>query len=787
MWTKWFLGSTTLNPAQAVGAASGAGQLGYVVQQFGVSGAAGTTGAGSPTVVFPINFTKVQSAHTETGVFAAVTSSTAAFTNNTLSNLLVVTINAGINTGIPANQTDPTVTDTAGNTYTLIKAEHGGTTSGSGDNAAGWIYACLAGAKTFSGTNTVTVSFGSSQQNFISIYVAEFSASVSTSLGWTTDQTASTSDGDSTGNNPNAQMTATTGTTTQTYEIAVATNSNWTNNPTSGTGWTDFGAGTIFVDSEYQFLSAKAAITASWKIGGSTPNVTADYATVIATFYPTPPASGSPSPSGASAAAGAGAGFITALVTTAGITGTSETTGAGNFTPDPQAIPTGSQASTAASSPSFISISFPLTGGSGTTAAPSLVETVKPNTSGGSGTTGAAGLTEGSGGGTSGGSGTTGSGSFLIAIAVPLTGASAAAQVGTVTVSSGTPTTTVNIPGTSAATGASNLAESVTTFPSGPSSSTAAGSTLEAITAFLSGSSGTATASSLAEAIGAILSGGSTTSGANSLHSTIIGILSGGASSSSSGSPAGGVTTFVTGTSEASAAGATLGHPAATPLGGSTSTGAGSSSESIIEFQGGGSATSSGGTLTFLLFGAGVAGVSNAGTPTNAISFVDSSSSASSGAGTVPPQVAVKVTSGASAVGAGGIVPQSGVTFNGVSGSFGVGNAHDPISFMAGSAGSQAYAGEAYWQYYTQNTGPGVTMGTSGLAVTIPLSAGVAQALAGIPFVVIIGEFIPVPAFAGSGAAMFKPQIEVTHDYGQTQTSVAKGVGQITVGISVVG
>jgi hypothetical protein len=221
-------------------------------------------------------FSQVQAKNNSSGVFVGITSQTVSFTSaNTANNLLLACISAGLNSGGEPDP-DPTVSDTAGNTWTKVIAVH--QITGQTNPSDTWIYAAL-NCKAQGAGNVVTANFGSNSQNFISITIYEFTngAGGSTS-GWTADQTGSSSAG-----NTAASTSCTTGTTTVANEIVVGANANWTSAPTVGAGYTAGPVNSSGIDTftEHKFISSTGAQTIVWGTATTASNST----TVGATFF----------------------------------------------------------------------------------------------------------------------------------------------------------------------------------------------------------------------------------------------------------------------------------------------------------------------------------------------------------------------------------------------------------------------------------------------------------------------------------------------------------------------
>ncbi len=214
----------------------------------------------------------VQSKNNSSNINAGITSNTLAYASSpTAHNLLVAVIGAGLTAG--SGPTDPTVSDTLGNTWTKIVAVH--EVSGQTNPSDGYIYAALNNKST--GANTITVSFGAQSMSFISITGYEFQDSAGSPNGFSSDAI-----GSATGGNTAANMGATTGATARANEIVVAGNANWTAVPTADAGYTNgpTNSSAIFTGTEHKFVSATGTQTAY----NTTANG-ANFTTVVATFF----------------------------------------------------------------------------------------------------------------------------------------------------------------------------------------------------------------------------------------------------------------------------------------------------------------------------------------------------------------------------------------------------------------------------------------------------------------------------------------------------------------------
>lgn len=201
----------------------------------------------------------------DAGTIALYTSLAGAYgSNNTLGNLLVLALSAGQNT--TGAQVDPvSVLDTAGNTW--LKAFRQTNVTGTTNPGCEWIYyvpSCKAGA------NTVTVTFASSSQQFISFNIYEFHSSVAGT--WTIDQTGGAT-----------SASTISKTASQAPSAALGVTSNWTSQPTGvASGWSIASNPTgNFTASGYDILTTAVAFAP-----GFTPNVTSsDSAVAVTNFY----------------------------------------------------------------------------------------------------------------------------------------------------------------------------------------------------------------------------------------------------------------------------------------------------------------------------------------------------------------------------------------------------------------------------------------------------------------------------------------------------------------------
>ncbi len=219
-----------------------------------------------------MTISQVQAKNNSSGVFAGITSQTCRPTSNlTANNLIVVSIQCGLNSG-GASSADPTsVSSAIGNTYQKVVAAHAPAGSNPSD---GYLYFC---AKSNAGAETVTVTFGASQ-SFISVTVHEFKESTGSPNGWAVDKTGTAASGNTSGS-----TTATLSGVSHTPYVAVGGNANWTNAPTAGTGYTLGPANSagIFTGTEFIVASVTPTVSVLWGSPTSAPNST----TVGANFY----------------------------------------------------------------------------------------------------------------------------------------------------------------------------------------------------------------------------------------------------------------------------------------------------------------------------------------------------------------------------------------------------------------------------------------------------------------------------------------------------------------------